>query len=205
MPIKIHDHIYITVAERVHALHEESFERIEVQTEIVADSSDGVVFRAIVTTPKGVFVGHARSDKAARSIEGQSPYEVAETSAVGRALGFAGYGAVDSIASADEVIVAQGRTSTPPSAKPKPVLPVWLQGVEPPWCPGKLGKDQYDPQGCGRSMTYVPAGKRANGTLYNAFWSCPENRENKHKGMSISIPQGVESGGGERDDATPFS
>jgi hypothetical protein len=35
-----------------------------------------------------------------------SPYEVAETSAIGRALGFAGYGIVDGIATADEMVKA---------------------------------------------------------------------------------------------------
>ncbi len=36
--------------------------------------------------------------------DGMSPFECGETSALGRALGFAGYGVVDSIASADEVV-----------------------------------------------------------------------------------------------------
>jgi hypothetical protein len=61
---------------------------------------------AKVTTPAGTFTGHARSSKAERSIEGQSPLEVAETSAVGRALGFAGFGIAEGIASADEVKAA---------------------------------------------------------------------------------------------------
>ncbi len=45
----------------------------------------------------------ARKEIKGITTEVLTPYEVAETSAVGRALGFAGYGATDSIASADEV------------------------------------------------------------------------------------------------------
>ncbi len=41
-----------------------------------------------------------------KQIEKQNPYEVAETSAVGRALGFAGYGIIEGIASADEMVKA---------------------------------------------------------------------------------------------------
>ena len=45
-----------------------------------------------------------------KAIEKASPYEVAETSAVGRALGFAGYGIVGGIASADEMIASAIKT-----------------------------------------------------------------------------------------------
>ncbi len=41
-----------------------------------------------------------------KAIEKASPYEVAETSAIGRALGFAGFGIADGIASADEMVKA---------------------------------------------------------------------------------------------------
>ena len=47
-------------------------------------------------------------------MEKTSPYEIAETSAIGRALGFAGYGSVDSIASADEMIKAGVKPDTAP-------------------------------------------------------------------------------------------
>jgi hypothetical protein len=41
--------------------------------------------------------------------DGDSPYECAETSALGRALGFAGFGSADSIASANEIARNQAR------------------------------------------------------------------------------------------------
>src|SRR6185503_6384025 len=40
----------------------------------------------------------------AKAIEKSNPYEVAETSAVGRALGFANYCLIEGVASADEMI-----------------------------------------------------------------------------------------------------
>lgn len=104
MPIAIHGKQYVTVAERVASLHEE-FDAgpVSIFTGIHSEDETQVTFWATVTTPAGTFWGHARSSKTDRSIEGQSPLEVAETSAVGRALGFAGYGVVDGIATADEV------------------------------------------------------------------------------------------------------
>ena len=49
------------------------------------------------------FSGMAESDKGASNAEGKRPLEVAETSAIGRALGIAGFGPLDSIASAEEI------------------------------------------------------------------------------------------------------
>lgn len=102
MSINIHGKEYITVAERVKAIHEAE-KSFSIITDLI--NNDPVVVKATVTTPKGTFTGisYANFDKA---IEKQSPYEVAETSAVGRALGFAGYGLVDDIASADEMYKA---------------------------------------------------------------------------------------------------
>ena len=99
MSIKIHGKTYVTVAERVAAAHEaEGLESIT--TEVL--SMDPVVVKATVVIDGKTFTGisAANPDKA---IEKQSPYEVAETSAVGRALGFAGFGIDESMASADEI------------------------------------------------------------------------------------------------------
>jgi hypothetical protein len=98
MPVQIHGKQYITVAERIIEAGED-FKSLN--TEVLSDKP--VVIKATVTTKKGIFTGisAANPDK---SIEKMSPYEVAETSAVGRALGFAGYGAVEGIATADEML-----------------------------------------------------------------------------------------------------
>ncbi len=96
--VSIHGKPYMTVAGRVEEAHKQN--KLTISTEIV--SITPIVFRATVTTEKGTFVAHSAAYQNGM-IEKQSPYEVAETSAVGRALGFAGFGIVDGIATADEV------------------------------------------------------------------------------------------------------
>lgn len=100
--ITIHGKQYVTVAERVQMAHEAQ-KTISITTEVL--STQPVVVKATVTTPKGTFTGISAANPS-KAIEKMSPYEVAETSAVGRALGFAGYGAVEGIATADEMIKA---------------------------------------------------------------------------------------------------
>lgn len=101
MPVQIHGNTYVTVAERLKAAQDDL---VSVSTEVLFQTP--VVIKATVATKKGTFTGisAANPDK---TIEKMSPYEVAETSAVGRALGFAGYGVIDSIASADEMKKAE--------------------------------------------------------------------------------------------------
>ena len=99
--VQIHGKDYMTVARRVE-LAQESKALEGVETEVL--SHNPVVVRAKVTIRGTVYTGISAVDlNSSRVIEKQNPYEVAETSAVGRALGFAGYGLLESIASADEV------------------------------------------------------------------------------------------------------
>jgi hypothetical protein len=107
---------YMTVAKRVELSHEES--ALEgVSTEVLSHSP--VVVRATVTVKGKTYTGiSAANPDSAKFIERQNPYEVAETSAVGRALGFAGYGLIESIASADEVIHAVSERATAADEKP---------------------------------------------------------------------------------------
>lgn len=101
--IKIHDKEYITVAERVQEAHKDgAFEKLD--TEVL--SNDPVVIKATVTIKGKIYTGISAANPL-KAIEKQSPYEVAETSAVGRALGFAGYGIVAGIATADEIKKAE--------------------------------------------------------------------------------------------------
>jgi len=103
MPIKIHNNDYVTVAERVKAIHEKE-KNFEIVTKIL--SNNPVVVKAVVKTEKGIFTGISSANPM-KAIEKTNPYEVAETSAVGRALGFAGYGVIDSIATAEEIIYSE--------------------------------------------------------------------------------------------------
>lgn len=106
--VNIHGKDYVTVAKRLQMFLDANKEEgnISITTEIL--SHDPIVIRAVVKIKERVF--HGISSVAldtAKFIEKSNPYEVAETSAVGRALGFAGFGSIDSIASADEVIKAE--------------------------------------------------------------------------------------------------
>lgn len=93
---------YITVGKRVE-MAQEGNTSLSITTELV--STDPILFKATVVTKKGTFTGYSASyGDPKKFIETQSPYEVAETSAVGRALGFAGYGIIEGIASADEMV-----------------------------------------------------------------------------------------------------
>jgi hypothetical protein len=99
MPINIKGKEYFTVPERVNAIHADQ-EKITITTECILH--EPVLFKATVITQKGTFNGWSAANPS-KPIEKMSPYEVAETSAIGRALGFAGYGVVESIATADEI------------------------------------------------------------------------------------------------------
>jgi hypothetical protein len=98
MPVDIHGKKYYTVAERL----AEARTHIKGITTEVLQHTPMVVIKATVTLADEVYTGISGAN-ISKSIEKASPYEVAETSAVGRALGFAGYGATESIASAEEM------------------------------------------------------------------------------------------------------
>ena len=97
MTVLIHGKEYITVAERLTAAGKDL---LGVETEVLFN--DPVVIKATIKTNKGTFTGISAAN-ASKQIEKESPYEVAETSAVGRALAFAGYETTNGIASAEEI------------------------------------------------------------------------------------------------------
>lgn len=96
--INIHGKDYVTVAER---LQKAGKDLIKVETEVLY--TEPVVIKATITTTKGTFTGISAAN-GGKQIEKDSPYEVAETSAVGRALAFAGYETINGIASAEEMM-----------------------------------------------------------------------------------------------------
>lgn len=119
--IMIRDKEYVPVVERVkefHRLHPKG----EIRTEIIRDGSENptrIIVMATVFIPEKlnkdavlmsyednfktrIFTGHSQAEYG-KGMMGGVALEVAETSAIGRALGFANIGLLDSIASADEL------------------------------------------------------------------------------------------------------
>jgi hypothetical protein len=98
---------YVTVAERVRLVHAER-ESFEVVESAPFELAGRVLWRAVIKVNGKQYIGTAEVKlNAAKNLpDGTNPFECGETSAVGRALGLAGLGAVESIASADEVVQA---------------------------------------------------------------------------------------------------
>lgn len=115
MPITIHNKSYKTVAERLNEAHATS-DLFGVETEVLYLDPQ-IMVKATIKTKKGVFTGISAADPN-KSIEAKTPVEVAETSAVGRALAFAGY-AGSEIASVDEMVKAGAYTQSYPQQKPQ--------------------------------------------------------------------------------------
>lgn len=105
MSIKIHGKDYVTVAERVEQFHtslKDGKEQGSICTEIVSNTDKMVVVKAIVTIGEQEFTGHSQASWTEGPMKAVA-LENAETSAVGRALAFAGFSVVEGVASADEI------------------------------------------------------------------------------------------------------
>lgn len=96
---------YVPVVERVKEFHER-YPQGQITTEIVADDGKRVTIKATVVfirdEDKLTYTGHSQAEWG-KGMMGAVALEVAETSAIGRALGFANIGLIDGIASADEM------------------------------------------------------------------------------------------------------
>ncbi len=102
--IVMHGKNYVEVAERVRLVHEQQreFEVIESSPLTVGDRC---LWRVVVKVDGKLYTGNAEVKLNARAgtPDATNPFECGETSALGRALAFAGFGSVESIASFDEV------------------------------------------------------------------------------------------------------
>ena len=103
MPINIHGKEYVTVSERIQMLHQSDLTEISLNTEILHDDEKSIVMKTTLEIDGNSYTGIAQEIKGSTNINKTSAYENCETSSVGRALGFASFGSVESIASADEV------------------------------------------------------------------------------------------------------
>jgi hypothetical protein len=105
MTVKIGKNEYVTVAERVAMVHTsgKDFEMLSSEPLQMGERS---AWRVGIRVDGKSFYGSAEVHLNAKpgSADATDPWACAETSAIGRALGFAGYGSVESIASADEIV-----------------------------------------------------------------------------------------------------
>lgn len=96
---------YVPVVERVKEFHK-LYPQGQITTEIVTNDEKRVTVKATVVfvanDDKLTFTGHSQAEWG-KGLMGAVALEVAETSAIGRALGFANIGLLDGIASADEM------------------------------------------------------------------------------------------------------
>ena len=92
---------YVPVVERVKEAHLQDKD-ISIVTEVIGEMPEYVTVKATVTFKGKLFTGHSSASKTEGMMKAVA-LEVAETSAIGRALGFANIGLIDGIASADEM------------------------------------------------------------------------------------------------------
>ena len=92
---------YVPVVERVKEAHAQDKD-VSITTEIIGDGINRVAVKATITFKGKIFTGHSQAEYG-KGMMGDVALEIAETSAIGRALGFANIGLLDGIASADEM------------------------------------------------------------------------------------------------------
>lgn len=93
---------YVPVVERVKEFHIQH-PKGEIHTEIISNVENRVIVKAIIRLNSNMtFHGHSQAEWG-KGMMGDVALEIAETSAIGRALGFANIGLIDGIASADEM------------------------------------------------------------------------------------------------------
>ena len=114
--VQINGKDYVTVAERLAMLHDK-YENVMIETEILRFDEEIVLVKAVLRIEDKQFIGHAQEIIGSSQVNSTSALENAETSAVGRALAFAGFGVNGEIASADEIIKAENSTGKGPYEK----------------------------------------------------------------------------------------
>jgi hypothetical protein len=110
MPISIKGREYVTVVERMNLLRESGklYEMVDSQPITLGER---VVWQVKIMIDGNLFIGSAEAHLNAKpgSADATDPFACAETSALGRALGVAGFGSIESIASADEIVRVEPR------------------------------------------------------------------------------------------------
>ena len=143
---------YVTVAERL-AQAKDDIRTIHTDAPVMITEAMGYMRSTVILKDDRTATGTAsfRFDLPnQRSAQATNPLEDCETSAIGRALGFLGYGSSKSVASREEVAEAMVRREQPASFQPRPQAqprqPAPQANGDAPNCDvcgtkGRLGKD----------------------------------------------------------------
>jgi hypothetical protein len=99
--IEIKGKLYVPVVERVKEFHR-LYPEGSIITQVTSNTETRVIVFATVKIGEKTYTGHSQAEWG-KGLMGGVALEVAETSAIGRALGFANIGLLDGIASADEM------------------------------------------------------------------------------------------------------
>lgn len=100
--INIKGREYVPVVERVKEAHRLHSPKLTIRTAVISNDEKRVIVKANVLVNGTWYTGHSQAEWG-KGLMGAVALEVAETSAIGRALGFANIGLLDGIASADEM------------------------------------------------------------------------------------------------------
>lgn len=141
---------YVTVAERLTQAHEQITTVVSEPPVLMTETMGYMrVTVALKDGRSATATASFRLDLQNRSAQATNPLEDCETSAIGRALGFLGYGSSKSVASREEVQEAHRRSDAPATFTKRPQAP-----TSPPMTPqaaplcdvcgevGRLGKDK---------------------------------------------------------------
>ena len=145
---------YVTVAERL-AQAKDEIRTIHTDAPVMITEAMGYMRSTVILKDDRTATGTAsfRFDLPnQRSAQATNPLEDCETSAIGRALGFLGYGSSKSVASREEVAEAMVRREVPATYQPRQSTPqaATARSAQPngntPMCdqcniPARLGKD----------------------------------------------------------------
>ncbi|GCE46290.1 hypothetical protein EI42_03105 [Thermosporothrix hazakensis] len=126
--ILLHGKPSVPVAERLRLLHEHQvpFQILESGPVPIGDR---LLWRVVISIETQQYIGNAEVNLQApkHTPDGTHPFECAETSALGRALAFAGFGLLESIASVEEMArpphttrAKQSPVTTPPTDAEQP-------------------------------------------------------------------------------------
>ena len=121
---------YVTVAERVQLANQKNMEVMESRITMVSEKWGYTQVEISLDGKKYIGTASFRLDLTGQRAQATCPLEDAETSALGRAIAFAGISSSRGIASLEEVQEAQRRAESPSVSAPKPENVVTLSSAE---------------------------------------------------------------------------